>query len=490
MTKTKKLVALLVVLAMVMTLVLVACNKPHECLDPCPECGLCTSECDNAACKDKCPGHKGGTTTHTCKHVCETCKKCTDTTCQDAACKDKCQGHQQQGGTHTCKHVCSTCQKCTDTTCTDPVCANNRCPGHDVDPGTYGKENAPLSITQALALADVECTTNNAYTAEEVYATGKVKSIGPTKSSAYLSEVWVTDLSDASKEIMIYSLNVNADVEKPAQNDTILFHGYIKNYNGTPQFSSNGSDYVYAVKNTRGTSTITLVNDGNATVTGLPQTATNGTEVSFTVAAPAEKQISSVKAGEKVLTSETDTYKFTVAGDVTITVEVADKGAHVAQIVYTLDTVTGAPQGSNNAYNGNCDIEVGSVTWNLEGNSQQNPWRLGGKKSTTGTDGTADRSLTSKTAIEENVSKIVIKYGGWSNSGITVNSVKLTVFKTDANDPVEIIEITDAAANGTTTIEKTSGKDWSNCCYKLTFNITIPGSSNVYISVSSMEFWA
>lgn len=495
MTKTKKLIALFVVVAMLFTFVatIAACTTPHECDDKCPTCDKCLTECTEEACADKCQGHgtpnPGPAPTHTCKHVCPTCQKCTDATCTDAACAQKCQGHGSvTPSEHECKHVCPTCQKCLDENCKDAACTD-KCPGHggqEEPENKYGTESAPLSVSQALDLADEECANAGEVTAEVVYAIGKVKSIGPTKSSAYLSEVYITDLSDPSREILIYSLNVNAGVATPVQNDIISIHGYIKNYDGKIEFASNkvdGSDvYVYTYNNVRGTSTITLVNEGGATVTGLPQTATNGEVVTFTVEAPADKQISEVKLGDSILQKGDDGYTFTVTGDATITITTADAGQHVAELVYTLTTNV---SGSNNSYTGNCDVTVNGKVWNVEGNSTMDPWRLGGKSVTN-----TDRSLTSKTAIDENVCKIIIKFGSWSSSGITVNSVKLTVFKTDAGDPVEIIDVTGAASGGTVTIEKTSGNDWSNCCYKLTFNVTIPGSSNVYVTVSSMEFYA
>lgn len=59
MKNTKKLVAILVAVLMVVAcvFVLVACQK-HECESKCPECGKCTNkDCTEEACKDKCQGH-------------------------------------------------------------------------------------------------------------------------------------------------------------------------------------------------------------------------------------------------------------------------------------------------------------------------------------------------------------------------------------------------------------------------------------------------
>ena len=69
---------------------------------------------------------------HVCKHVCDTCHKCTDKSCTDTVCKDKCEGHgsvQPPVEEHVCEHVCDTCHKCTDKSCADPVC-KDKCEGH------------------------------------------------------------------------------------------------------------------------------------------------------------------------------------------------------------------------------------------------------------------------------------------------------------------------------------------------------------------------
>lgn len=451
MTKMKKLISLLVVVAMLFTFVaVVAACATHECADPCPTCGLCTTDCGEKACKDKCKGHGTGGENHTCQSVCATCQKCTNLACQETACASKCEGHSTS---------------------------------------KYGTEEAPLSVAQTLALADEELPTAGNVTAEIVYTRGKVKSIGPTKSSTYLSEVYITDVNDSSKEIMIYSLNTNSGVAVPVQNDIISIHGYIKNYDGTIEFASNkvdGSDvYVYTYANVRGTSTITLVNDGNATVTGLSATATNGSEVSFTVTAPADKDIGQVLLGDKPLTKgDDDHYKFTVAGNATVTVEVVDQGTHVAQLVYSL--VTNTTKGSNNAYAGNCDVTIEGITWNIEGNADQLPWRFGGKSITN-----QDRKLTSKTALQHNVTKIVVNFG---SATATVNSITLNVFSSDptaegfSDAPVFTKTLT-FTANGKVEVEKEDSTDWTGFFYQLVFNVTC-GGSNQYVSITTMDFYA
>ena len=44
------------------------------------------------------------------------------------------------------------------------------------------------------------------------------------------------------------------------------------------------------------------------------------------------------------------------------------------------------------------------------------------------------------------------------------------------------------AANSTVTVERPEGKDWSNCYYKIVYNVTVSGSSNKFIEFTKAEF--
>lgn len=61
MRNKKLIVALMLVAVIVCAFVLAACNPTadnvHQCNSKCPQCGKCTSDCTDEACKDKCPGH-------------------------------------------------------------------------------------------------------------------------------------------------------------------------------------------------------------------------------------------------------------------------------------------------------------------------------------------------------------------------------------------------------------------------------------------------
>ena len=147
-------------------------------------------------------------------------------------------------------------------------------------------------------------------------------------------------------------------------------------------------------------------------------------------------------------------------------------------VAYTLTPTNG----SNNSYTGNCDIEINSITWNLEGNSQMQPWRIGGKSITN-----VDRKLYSKTAISDNISKIEVTHG--AASSITINS--WTVIVASDADFTNIVSTLNPTfmANSTTTINRPDGKDWSNCYYRFVYNVTVSGSSNKFLEFSEAKFY-
>ncbi len=149
---------------------------------------------------------------------------------------------------------------------------------------------------------------------------------------------------------------------------------------------------------------------------------------------------------------------------------------------YTLDA-TGSLKGTNNSYAGNCDIESGGITWNVNGNTTLNPWRIGGKSLTN-----VDRTVYTKTPMTKAVSKVALTVG--TASSITVNSLKLTV-ASDADFANVLDEVTATfAANSTIDFTPSTGSAWeSGAYYKFTFNVTVSGSSNKFVQFSKVEIY-
>lgn len=134
--------------------------------------------------------------------------------------------------------------------------------------------------------------------------------------------------------------------------------------------------------------------------------------------------------------------------------------------------------GTNNSYSGNCDVTVDGITWNITGNAQQVPWRLGGKSITN-----VDRTVYSKTAYTSAVSKVDLTVG--AASGITVNSLKL-VYSTNS-DFSNFFEISKTfVANSTISFEADFP---ANAYYKFVFNVTVSTDKNKFVEFSKVEFY-
>lgn len=147
-------------------------------------------------------------------------------------------------------------------------------------------------------------------------------------------------------------------------------------------------------------------------------------------------------------------------------------------VTYTLQPASG----SNNSYAKDCDIEINGITWNLTGNSQQQPWRIGGN-SLSG----VDRALYSKTVISDDITKIDVTHGTASN--ITINSWTLIVSKNaDFSNPVSTLTPT-FAVSSKTTISRPTAVSWAGCYYKFIYNVSVTGTSNKYLQFTKAEFY-
>ena len=179
-----------------------------------------------------------------------------------------------------------------------------------------GTAEDPYSVADALAIASVIGQGN--YT-EKVYIKGLIVDVG--SEGDYLSNIYIADTADGTK-MLVYSANFSETVATIYEGDTVVFHGYITNYNGTLEIAGKDGDYPVLVQRTVGTSPITAEENENVTVTLSASQGENGSEFSFTIAIDTEGYtITSVMANGKEVTADEDgTYRAIVEGPTVVIV--------------------------------------------------------------------------------------------------------------------------------------------------------------------------
>ena len=148
-------------------------------------------------------------------------------------------------------------------------------------------------------------------------------------------------------------------------------------------------------------------------------------------------------------------------------------------VAYTLD---GTIAGSGSNYATENSITQDNISWKVTGNTTTNPWRIGGKSISN-----VDRPVYSTNPIADNITKIEVTHGTASN--ITVNSWTVIV-ASDASFTNVVSTLTPTfTASATTTINRPSGADWTNCYYKFIYNVTVTQSSNRFVQFVKAEFY-
>ena len=351
----------------------------------------------------------------------------------------------------------------------------------EVDPTNYGSLENPLTVTEALAIANAQCAADGDHTKQRVYAQGIVAG-GVEESYGWTKFNLLESLDEAAAKIYVYSANKDAEGKMGYPNDTVIVEGYIVNFKGTIEFSntSGQKDYATFAKITRGTSAIDY-EATNATIAGLDASAENGTEVSFTVTPDANYVVDSVKVNNVALTEEEGSYKFVVKGDSKVVVETHKEGGPVSTLVYKLDG-TDDTQGSN-GYATVSEIKQGDVDWDVVANTLINPWRFGGKNLTNEV-----RTATAKAAVStEDVYKVEATIPGFT---ATFHSITLKVGSSEGASDLAEIKIDENLSEGMVAVfEKADQTSWAGAYFTLAFEVSC-GGSNQFVKLSSLEFYA
>lgn len=337
-----------------------------------------------------------------------------------------------------------------------------------------GTAEDPYNIADVIKLI----STLGTEISSEVYAKGIIRSIKEVSTNYGNATYSIGD--DSSSEVIDVFRGKYLNGTKFTSNDQIqvedevVVKGKVQDYKGAKQFCVNNQ--IVSLKRIEPCATpmITIAEDGTASIT----CATAGATIHYTVGdSPADPTETDAVFSTVTLTDGQTIKAIAVAENHKPSAVASKKyvvgGAAIPVVLYTLTPTNG----TNNSYASNCDVTVDGITWNLTGNSQINPWRLGGKNITK-----VDRALYSKTAYPKALTSIKVTFGTATN--ITINSCKL-VYSTNA-------DFTDSKECNITfkkssTVEITENFP-ANAFYKLVFNVTNTKKSTGYVELSKIEF--
>ena len=176
-------------------------------------------------------------------------------------------------------------------------------------------------MTVAEALAAANALGKDEYSAEKVYVEGVVTEITRFDSDRSSYTFYIKD-ADGTDQLTVFSCKTTADITKIYVGDTVKVYGYLQNHKGnTPEVTYKGDENPVFVTLTRGTSTITVAENDNVTVTLSAQSGENGTEFSFTIVVDTpEYVLASVAVNGTTVTATDGVYRAIIDGPTTVVV--------------------------------------------------------------------------------------------------------------------------------------------------------------------------
>lgn len=298
---------------------------------------------------------------------------------------------------------------------------------------------------------------NTTYDGKTVSVTGYIYSWSSSFSNYNFQVVTIAeDTTTPTISVSPTALNWAADATD-GKSVTVTLNG-----------SAAADDYTYSV--TSGTAGDWNISDNGAgTITVSPKAANTSTTDAKTIVI--------------TVSHKDDT---AVSAQVTCTQAKASSGGATPTLQYTLD---GSITATGNAYATATNLTQGSIGWAVVGNTEMNPWRIGGKGLTN-----VDRALYSKTAISANISQINVTSGATASS-LSVNSLTISVHNSaeDAASGANAIatkSVTTGIASSTVTFDKEDDTSWAGKYYRIVYNVTRTSTSgNGYITFVSATFY-
>lgn len=168
-------------------------------------------------------------------------------------------------------------------------------------------------------------------------------------------------------------------------------------------------------------------------------------------------------------------------------------GGTISAVEKNIYSYVPAKNTSNTGYASVYNVTYNGMDWSVPGNQYEDAGlRIGGKSLTN-----VDRTITGKSTFSQAITKVVISHGGISNTNFTVNSIKLTAasnkeFTSDLKSCTYTPANGDIKVNtdGSITLKLDEGSFAANSYYKIDFNVSNSKTSNYYIKIKAIDFYA
>lgn len=216
-----------------------------------------------------------------------------------------------------------------------------------------------------------------------------------------------------------------------------------------------------------------------------------GTTVTLTATVGTDYEFNSWSVAGATVQDASSTSTTFIMGTSAVTISAAftstgGGGGENPTLQYTLD---GTITTTGNAYATASTVTQNNIGWKVFGNTEMNPWRIGGKGITN-----QNREIYSTTAIPANITQINVTSGATANN-LTVNSLTISVHNSAADaqngtNAIASTTFTSGIASKTVTFDKPDNTSWAGKYYRIVYNVTRSSTSgNGFITFNSATFY-
>ncbi len=330
-----------------------------------------------------------------------------------------------------------------------------------------GSVEAPTTVAEAIEAA--KTMDGGAYSTGVWHVKGYIVGT-PSYNSKYSNyTVMIADDKGGSTTFKLYGVKVNGKSDVLYENDLIVVSGYLQHFVSPAgaheyELTFNGSTDCLLEVYTAGTSSVTVAEDSskNATVDlGGKETATNGTNLEFTVTVAEGYQLVSVKVNGDAVTATEGKYTVAVEGNIVITVATSEAGAALPTVLaaFTFPTSSNTSAHNDGAEKKTYEDTVNGLTLSISDGVKFYTNANDAKGNGALKLGTGSAIASFTITVPSGVTKVNIYAAGYKAkpSKISVNGgTAQTLAKQSDNGEYECIEI-DVPESGTITIATVSG---------------------------------